>query len=361
MTLSTELPADVPTDESMAVYIHAVRRGGITAGDPTLCADLGLPSAVVDSSLAQLVALHLLREESDGGCWRLVPVSPEVAAASLISPIGEEIHRRNAVISQIQERLNMFRPHYEANRDASPADAGIESLRDEIELSGQLHLAAERCRQDFAGFRPEGLLALECVAAMSRRGVSVRLLLQHSLRSDLRARAALKEIVRNGGEVRTVGRLPRQVIIFDDEVAFLLDDQESGSAGVVIRHEETVRLLHNVVEMTWVAAEPYLAREIGYQEVADDLLRTIVELLASGLTDEGIARRLGLSVRTCRRHIATVLSNLDAVSRFQAGALAASAGLLDARHVRGERAVVAASAARARVREENYPVLRTAT
>jgi len=260
-------------------------------------------------------------------------VSPEVAAASLISPIGEEIHRRHAVISQIQGRLNMFQPHYEANRDAAPAGAGIESLQDSIELSGQLHLAAERCRRDFAGFRPDGLLPLERVAAMSGRGVSVRLLLQHSLRSDLRARAALKEIVGAGGEVRTVGRLPRQVIIFDDEVAFLLDDRGSGSAGVVIRHEETVRLLRDVVEMTWAAAEPYSVAEIGYHEVAGDLQRTIVELLASGLTDEVIARRLGVSVRTCRRHIATVLSSLDAVSRFQAGALAASAGLLDARRL----------------------------
>jgi hypothetical protein len=31
-----------------------------------------------------------------------------------------------------------------------------------------------------------------------------------------------------------------------------------------------------------------------------------------------------MSVRTCRRHIAALLQNLDAVSRFQAGVLAAS-------------------------------------
>ncbi|MGZ4432662.1 MAG: LuxR C-terminal-related transcriptional regulator, partial [Trebonia sp.] len=196
-----------------------------------------------------------------------------------------------------------------------------------------LHLAAEQCGRDFVGFRPDGPLALARIAAMGRRGVTIRLLVQHSLRTDLRARTALKEIVALGGEVRTVGQLPRQVIIFDDEVAFLLGDRGSGPTGVAIRHQETVRLLREVVEMTWAAAEPYSAGDIGYHEVTDDLLRTIVELLASGLTDETIARRLGISVRTCRRHIATVLSSLDAVSRFQAGALAVSANLLDVRRL----------------------------
>lgn len=334
MTPLTELPADVCDDTSMAVYAHAVRRGSVMVGDPQLCADLGLAPEVIASSLARLVELHLLRAEPGNGWRRLVPVSPEVAAASLISPIGEEINRRRALISQIEARLNPFQPHYEANRDTSSARARIEALTNEIELSGHLHLAAEQCSRDFVGFRPDGLLGLARIAAMARRGVTVRLLVQHSVRADLRARTAVKEIVALGGEVRTVGQLPRQVIIFDDEVAFLLGERGSGPTGVAIRHTETVRLLCEVVEMTWSAAEPYSAGDIGYHEVTDDLLRTIVELLASGLTDEAIARRLGVSVRTCRRHIATVLSSLDAVSRFQAGALAVSANLLDTGRLR---------------------------
>jgi DNA-binding CsgD family transcriptional regulator len=331
MTVSTELPAEIPTADAMAVYVYAMRHGGIDAGDPTLAAELDLPSEAIEAALAQLNDLRLLREECNAGWWRLVPVSPEVAAASLISPIGEEIHRRHAAISRIQGRLNMFQPHYDANRDTVPSHGeGVETLRDAIELSGKLHLAAERCRKEFAGFRPNGLLPLERIAELAGRGVAVRLLLQHSLRSDLRARAALKEIVAAGGEVRTTSRLPRQVVIVDDDTAFLLDDTgASGTVGVVVRHEETVRLLRDVVEVSWESAQPYEAGELGYHEVADDMKRTVVGLLAEGLTDEVIARRLGVSVRTCRRHIATVLSGLGAVSRFQAGVLAASAGLLE--------------------------------
>ena len=334
MTLSIELPPDAPTAAALAVYVHATRHGGINDEDPTLPSTVDLPAEVVEAAIAQLLQLRLLRREFAAGWWRLMPVSPEVAAASLISPIGAEIHRQHAMISQIQSQLNVFQPHYEAHRDTARANTEVESMSDATELSGQLHLAAERCRREFFGFPPEGLLPLERIAAMPGRGVSVRLLLRHALRTDLRVRALLKETLASGGLVRTIGRLPPHVIIFDDSVAFLFDGGQPTPNGVAIRHQETVRLLRDVVETTWAAAEPYTVASLGYQEVAHDLQRTIVELLASGLTDDVIARRMGVSVRTCRRHIATVLSALDAVSRFQAGALAASHGLLDAGRLR---------------------------
>ncbi|MEK8226814.1 helix-turn-helix transcriptional regulator [Oerskovia sp. M15] len=46
---------------------------------------------------------------------------------------------------------------------------------------------------------------------------------------------------------------------------------------------------------------------------------SILSGLSAGLTDEAIAGRLGISVRTCRRHVATLFQVLGATSRFQAG------------------------------------------
>jgi DNA-binding NarL/FixJ family response regulator len=50
--------------------------------------------------------------------------------------------------------------------------------------------------------------------------------------------------------------------------------------------------------------------------------------MAGGAKDELIARRLGISLRTCRRYIADLTKDLGAQSRFQAGVLAAQRGLL---------------------------------
>lgn len=56
--------------------------------------------------------------------------------------------------------------------------------------------------------------------------------------------------------------------------------------------------------------------------------RTIITLMAAGLTDEAIARRLRLSRRTVVRRITALLDRLGATTRFQAGVQAANRGWL---------------------------------
>jgi DNA-binding CsgD family transcriptional regulator len=325
--------------ELESVYACALRRGGVVVGDPDLAAELGLPPAVIDMAIDQLRRLQLLREEVGSRPPRYRPLNPEVAAALLISPIDEEVHRRQAAICRIRESLNTFRPHYEESMSAGSSAPGIEELHDGDELAGHLYVASIRCRRELVCFRPNGWLVPEHHAtrpswlngpALSARGVRVRLLLQHAVRTDIRARAQLCELVASGAEIRTTGQLPRQLMIFDREVAFLVHhDPSTGQSGVMIRHPAAVPLLLDLVEWIWDSAQAYSAKELGYHDVAENLHRTIVELLAEGLTDESIARRLGVSVRTCRRHIAAVLRNLDSVSRFQAGVQAAATGLVE--------------------------------
>lgn len=62
--------------------------------------------------------------------------------------------------------------------------------------------------------------------------------------------------------------------------------------------------------------------------VASDVTAAIAGLLAKGLKDEAVARRLGISLRTCRKHIAQLMDDLGAGSRFQAGVHAVRRGLL---------------------------------
>ncbi|MCD9899941.1 LuxR C-terminal-related transcriptional regulator [Streptomyces sp. MT29] len=62
--------------------------------------------------------------------------------------------------------------------------------------------------------------------------------------------------------------------------------------------------------------------------VLSDLHRTVLRLLSEGARDETIARRLGVSLRTCRKYVAEIFEAIGAESRFQAGYLAAQRGLL---------------------------------
>ncbi|MCZ7458822.1 helix-turn-helix domain-containing protein [Streptomyces sp. WMMC940] len=54
--------------------------------------------------------------------------------------------------------------------------------------------------------------------------------------------------------------------------------------------------------------------------------RTVLDVLTAGLTDEAIARRLVVSVRTTRCVTADLMQRLGARSRFEAGVLATGEG-----------------------------------
>jgi DNA-binding NarL/FixJ family response regulator len=67
--------------------------------------------------------------------------------------------------------------------------------------------------------------------------------------------------------------------------------------------------------------------EVSTRDTLDDR-RLLIDLLASGARDEQIAGVLGISLRTVRRRVAELLTELDASSRFQAGAEAVRRGRL---------------------------------
>ena len=60
----------------------------------------------------------------------------------------------------------------------------------------------------------------------------------------------------------------------------------------------------------------------------DAASRDLLTLLASGLTDEGIARSLGWSIRTTQRRIRALMDHLGAATRFQLGMSAYARGWL---------------------------------
>jgi DNA-binding NarL/FixJ family response regulator len=95
-----------------------------------------------------------------------------------------------------------------------------------------------------------------------------------------------------------------------------------------VRDDSVVAFLLDLFNNVWDAATPLDCFDSGYAEVADDLQRTIAGLMAKGFTDEVVARKLGMSVRTCRRHIAALMRDLGAVSRFQAGGQATRRGFV---------------------------------
>ena len=98
-----------------------------------------------------------------------------------------------------------------------------------------------------------------------------------------------------------------------------------------------LRTLRAFFDWLWETAVPAADYHRLGERARDDLTQQILVMLNAGHKDDAAARQLGLSVRTYRRHVAEIMRDLGAASRFQAGARAAKLGLPSPRVVPAAR------------------------
>ena len=129
--------------------------------------------------------------------------------------------------------------------------------------------------------------------------------------------------------VRTTwAELPEMVVV-DDAAALIPYPEADRPLNVaVVRQRAVVSQLAHFFDTTWIQSTPPDEPVPQCSGAESELKSRIILLLAEGAKDEAVARRLGISLRTCRRHVAEILGQLDASSRFQAGARAAQLGLV---------------------------------
>lgn len=153
-----------------------------------------------------------------------------------------------------------------------------------------------------------------------------RIVQQHPARFHLPAQRQARAAARAGAEVRTTGESYGPLLVIDRESAFLAE-RGRPEGLVLVTQPSVVGHLADSFETLWHRGAAFRSGPAAARAVSDDLRTAILRMLADGLKDETIARRLGLSLRNCRRHIAGLYSTLGADSRFQAGVLAERHGL----------------------------------
>lgn len=313
-------------ERDVEVYRHVVLNGSAAPGRlDEAAAALGMPLGEVFAAVARLMELHLLRTDEAG--LRLVPVDPRAAATQLVSPIERAIYQQRELADRLRARIETIgRPVPGA---VGPA-GGIDVLDGIDEISGLLKLAADGCREELTLVRPAqdehvfDRMLDACLGALDA-DVRIRVMCPHRSRADFASRARVDRLIEAGADVRTINRVPQGSAVFDGSLAVMFGPVgDLGPTARQVRDGEVVRFLLDMFDQLWESAAAYAPEQPGYaDDVADDLQRSIARLMAQGLTDEVVARRLGMSVRTCRRHIAALLRSLDSVSRFQAGVHAA--------------------------------------
>ncbi|HWH00129.1 MAG TPA: hypothetical protein VNV66_12595 [Pilimelia sp.] len=325
----SELDADV-----LDLYRLSVRHGRYTA---EVGRELALSEQRLGRALRHLCDLKLLLPlPGDDGSF--VPVSPEVAADQAVAPLHQEITDRQATIASVQARIARVRPVYDVTVREFGRLQGIDVLPPTVETWTSLTQHLARCQEDVVAasgtdLTDESTLSLPLLLDLVEAEVRPRVLLPHTVRYNAGSLHRLEQLAETGAQIRTVDEVVAPIVVVDRSVAILSDRDvpaDAPAGAVLVQERSTVSYLYGALDYLWNRALPFETRsrdtEAGHY---DDLKQSILHLLGEGMKDEVVARKLGMSVRSCRRHIAEVMESLGAASRFQAGLLAARAGLLD--------------------------------
>lgn len=322
-------------DVSALAYQRAVRLGHFLRDD--IATELDLPPSEVDR-VERVLRLLCLLHPMPGEPTVLVPVSPDAAATELVGSAELQIRDLQQAVTEVRTRMHAMMPAYFEGRRQRNRMEAFDIVTDVDTVQSMLNEQTLRCHTELLTVHPGGARPPQALAAARRsslsllgRGVRMQTIYQHTARSDLATRAYVREVTEQGAEIRTSDEVIDRLIIYDREVVFLPERDPVGRkpGAAIVREPTVVAYLCAVFEHLWNGATPFHPDAKELDPVTDDLKRSVIRLMAKGYKDEMVARRLGMSVRTCRRHIAEIMEELDATSRFQAGVNVALSGLLD--------------------------------
>jgi DNA-binding CsgD family transcriptional regulator len=312
--------ADRLCDAGDRVYSRAVRRGRVPRRDA--------------EEVPCLLELALLHPDPDDMDW-LVPTSPQEVMTRLLRGVYDEISasqlRMGSAVAAFEWYAGLGQ-----RLAASGAEGGgtaIRVLDGDGRIQAALDEATAACTAEVltvqpGGIRPEHELTegLHRALALRGRGVRMRDLYTHVARHGQGLLNYL-ELMGDSVDARTLDEVIDRLILFDRTVAFI-PANTNRTMALELRHPALVSYLGTVFERLWRLAIPLTAPlpDTGIEGISHRE-QSIAALLAEGHQDAVIAERLGISVRTCRAHIARLSETLGAASRTQLGVRIAQVGL----------------------------------
>jgi len=119
-----------------------------------------------------------------------------------------------------------------------------------------------------------------------------------------------------------------RLIIIDDEIA-VIPNSATRSGAWILHSADLVRPTLTLFEHVWATSTALDHVVHSDEAITEARMRQVAVLMAAGLKDETIARRLDVSIRTVRRLVSATMAALQSESRFQAGVTAVKRGWVD--------------------------------
>lgn len=319
-----------PTDELL--YLTLIDAPSLTVAD--LSALAGISGEAVLELLAPLEEAGLVVElpPADGAGRRYAAIEPSVGLATLLSRREREIRHAEqraelarATADQLAERFRMRGARHPIDR--------IEVVVGRDAIINRIHQLERAARRVFRGIDmpPYLMTTNEPEADMLGRGVASRWLYDDSVLDLPGKLAEIGSFSRIGEEGRVVAHAPFKLVIADETSALItLTDEPTGRhSALMVGPSALLDGLVRVFDGLWRFAVPL--QPSAADPTADrptDQESQLLTLLAVGMTDKTIARRLDLGLRTVQKRVHDLMRRLDVDTRFQAGVQARARGWL---------------------------------
>lgn len=305
------------------VYRRVLPGSGLPV-DQVAASMLLSPERLLDQ-LAPLMALEVVTVE-DGV---LHVLDPATATSRALAAQADDLGVAAAELARIAEVL----PVLAERRYAQPGndqliDGDVSATTDVPGLIAQWirENRGDPCflRPDQWRFPSESEMAV-AVGNAVREGRRVRAI--YPARAMSEAPEVLRRRVEIGEDVRVVPSVLTRLVIVGPRRAIVPEPLGTGSDHrVVVRQASLVGMLQAYFDTLWETASRVDSR--GDRLAERDHRRLLLAELADGVKDEQIARNLDVSLRTVRRRVAALMTELGVDTRFQAGVEAVRRGWL---------------------------------
>ncbi|MEV0198768.1 helix-turn-helix domain-containing protein [Nonomuraea sp. NPDC050691] len=268
---------------------------------------------------------------------RYVAVAPDIAIRPLLTRQEEELHRVRTAIHELTTSFHL------ASRYATHPAEQVEVVTGTDNIISRAYALQDSAQTMFRNIdKPPYVMRghadnVERERRMLKSGIDYRSVYDlESLAVPGKLRL-IQDSMSRGEKARVVADAAAKMWIADDSLALIpiRNGAYSIDAAFILHQSALLDALIALFEREWsrgfpLRATPRPATPIPTptSEVAepDELTRDLLALLAGGLTDEAIARALGLGLRTVQRRIHAVMRDLNAITRFQAGLAARERG-----------------------------------
>ncbi|QHC71248.1 helix-turn-helix transcriptional regulator [Rathayibacter sp. VKM Ac-2801] len=331
------------SEHAVELYLYVCARSEWTIDGASM--DLGVRVRELGEARDELVARRLLTPLHEGG-GALSATAPDVALAGLVDEDERRIHDLRAAVAKQRSELMALLPAYREARDAVASVSQVEVVEDPVTVMRLLIDVGRRVSREVLIVQPGSGASVERHEesnekdrALLAQGVSRRTMYHDRRRDHLPTQRTVAELEPLGAQFRTLPLVPFRLLVFDRTLALVSRQRdEDDRAALVIRSPDVISAFVHVFDAAWEFAAPFRADAPPAGDAGLSAVQSaILSGLTAGLTDEVIASRLDISVRTCRRHIAGLFELLGADSRFQAGVLAVQRGWLPPRAVTAPR------------------------